>query len=235
MALRQPLNGGLPRRAPSPYDASASKGWNSCYVISVTVSASAILATLVTFGVLNFLLSDMTLPPLPNRLGSFNSEQELDQQQTQVQAGAAMKPSAPVALSPAARPPALPPRPAVFVHPFSNMQHIYTLPATDESPRCLQSQICDGDHSCGPDKLGCVTATKDRQAHVRKAIAWAWQGYRCAVRQGKHRGVPKVAQQLRTTPDCQQRVILIQDCFELLQQLHHPPPHYSCNGLIAKA
>eukprot|EP00775_Hariotina_reticulata_P013796 gene13796-13917_t len=178
MALRQPLNGGLPRRAPSPYDASASKGWSSCYVISLTVFTAAILATLVTFGVLNFLLRDLTLPPLPNRLGTFNLEQTPDKQQKQLQAETALTPSLPPALPPPALSPATPPRPAVFLHPFSNMQHIYTLPATDTSPRCQRSQICDGDHSCGPDGLGCVTAAKDRQDHVRRAIAWAWQGYR---------------------------------------------------------
>lgn len=63
-------------------------------------------------------------------------------------------------------------------HPFESLQHYYTLQPVDSSPRCQQSGICDGDHSCGPDALGCVTAARDRQVHIRRAIAWSWESYR---------------------------------------------------------
>jgi hypothetical protein len=66
-----------------------------------------------------------------------------------------------------------------YPHPFTDEKYrIYTIPAHDASPRCAQSKICDGDHSCGPDKLGCVTDAKKRQQHIREAIRWSWQGYR---------------------------------------------------------
>ena len=70
-----------------------------------------------------------------------------------------------------------PPRP--FKHPFPGPEYrLYSLPAKDDSPRCRQSGICDGDRSCGPDKLGCVASARARQQKVREAIKWSWQGYR---------------------------------------------------------
>jgi hypothetical protein len=66
-----------------------------------------------------------------------------------------------------------------FHHPFpGNEYRIFSLPLTDASPRCQLSKICDGDHSCGPDGLGCVVDVAARQAKVREAIRWSWQGYR---------------------------------------------------------
>jgi hypothetical protein len=59
------------------------------------------------------------------------------------------------------------------------MPHLYSLPQHDNSQRCQHTGICDGDYSCGPDGLGCVTSAKQRQEHVRKAISWSWEGYRC--------------------------------------------------------
>ncbi|WIA40463.1 hypothetical protein OEZ86_013819 [Tetradesmus obliquus] len=55
---------------------------------------------------------------------------------------------------------------------------MYSLPPHDDSQRCQRTGICDGDYSCGPDGLGCVTSAKQRQEHVRKAISWSWEGYR---------------------------------------------------------
>lgn len=63
-------------------------------------------------------------------------------------------------------------------HPFSSMPPMYSLPPHDDSQRCQRTGICDGDYSCGPDGLGCVTLAKQRQEHVRKAISWSWEGYR---------------------------------------------------------
>jgi hypothetical protein len=64
------------------------------------------------------------------------------------------------------------------LHPFGSMPHRYSLPQHDDSHRCKQTGICDGDHSAGPDGLGNVTSAKQRQEHVRKAISWSWEGYR---------------------------------------------------------
>lgn len=186
-----PLNGGpLPRHARSaaPQDPTKNK-WQRCYVVSLTLFASAILATLVTFGVLNFLLNGMTLPPVSTQTGLLSSMQQPEQLlQQQQQAGGAGDPpevadaDGSTAEQPAdvlVNPPTIKPPPAVFQHPFDDLQGIYKLPPQDTSPRCQQSKICDGDHSCGPDNLGCVTSAAERKAAVRKAIAWAWEGYRC--------------------------------------------------------
>jgi hypothetical protein len=69
------------------------------------------------------------------------------------------------------------PRP--FKHPFTDPKYrLFSIPAHDPTQRCARSGICDGDHACGPDQLGCVVSAKRRQDHIREAIRWSWQGYR---------------------------------------------------------
>eukprot|EP00798_Chlamydomonas_sp_ICE-L_P014757 gene14757-20806_t len=64
-------------------------------------------------------------------------------------------------------------------HPFTDSKYrIYNLPEKDPSERCRNTGICDGDHSCGPDGLGCVTDGSKRQKHVQEAARWTWMGYR---------------------------------------------------------
>ncbi|KIY98493.1 mannosyl-oligosaccharidealpha-1,2-mannosidase [Monoraphidium neglectum] len=70
-----------------------------------------------------------------------------------------------------------PPPPQRFVHPFPDARRRVALPQNDTSPRCARSKICDGDHSCGPDGLGCVIDAARRRAAVREAIQWSWRGY----------------------------------------------------------
>jgi hypothetical protein len=48
----------------------------------------------------------------------------------------------------------------------------------DFGERCRLSGICDGDYSCGPDQLGCVTDPAIRSQYVVNATRWAWAGYR---------------------------------------------------------
>lgn len=189
-----PLNGALPRhiRSNGPQDPVKNR-WQRTYVVSLTVFASAILATLVTFGILNFLLNGMTLPPISTQTGLLQTMQDPDlvQQGTASSIDPALgsaaatipQPEDSILEQPAevlSDPPEVKAPPSVFHHPFDDLQGVYKLPAQDSSPRCRQSQICDGDHSCGPDKLGCVTSAAERKAAVRKAIAWAWEGYRYA-------------------------------------------------------
>jgi hypothetical protein len=194
MALKQqPANVGLPRRAPTPFEKTHSTtGWDRVYIVAVTVSASALLATLITFGVLNFLMSDVQLPS-QHAFGELQNPVTLQQpllqpvQQQQIDgrgAGALANVSAPAAgnASQAARSPAsapvIQPPPPVWQYPLDYLKGYYKLLQEDTSPRCQQSKICDGDYSCGPDGLGCITDAKARQAKVRDAIAWAWAGYR---------------------------------------------------------
>lgn len=81
---------------------------------------------------------------------------------------------------PASPPPETPEPP----HPMRNHPHkdekyrIHKLPKEDRSPRCKRSGICDGNHECGPDGLGCVTKAEDRKAKVQEAARWTWKGYR---------------------------------------------------------
>lgn len=188
-----PMNGALPRhiRTAATQDPTKNR-WQRCYVVSLTMFASAILATLVTFGVLNFLLNGVTLPAVSTQTGLLQTMQQPEL----LQQGAADSTNPPVLPGgggdaaprdasipeePANghdEPPVVKPPPSVFQHPFDDLDGIYKLPAQDISPRCKQSQICDGDHTCGPDKLGCVTSAAERKQAVRKAIAWAWEGYR---------------------------------------------------------
>jgi hypothetical protein len=152
--------------------------------------ASAILATLVTFGVLNFLLNGVTLPPVSTQTGLLQTMQQpellhqgaADSINPPVLPGGLAAPrDVSIPEEPAEvldEPPVVKPPPSVFQHPFDDLEGIYKLPAQDVSPRCKQSQICDGDHTCGPDKLGCMTSAEERKQAVRKAIAWAWEGYR---------------------------------------------------------
>jgi hypothetical protein len=143
----------------------------------------------VTFGVLNFLLNGVTLPPVSTQTGLLQTMQqpELLQQGAADSINPPVLPGGGAALRDASiledadvhdEPPVVKPPPSVFQHPFDDLEGIYKLPAQDVSPRCKQSQICDGDHTCGPDKLGCVTSAQERKQAVRKAIAWAWEGYR---------------------------------------------------------
>ena len=48
----------------------------------------------------------------------------------------------------------------------------------DFSERCRLSGICDGNYTCGPDQLGCVTDPAARAQYVVNATRWAWAGYR---------------------------------------------------------
>jgi hypothetical protein len=193
-----PLNGALPRhiRSNGPQDPTKNR-WQRIYVVSLTVFASAILATLVTFGVLNFLLNGMTLPPVSTQTGLLQTMQDPEQMQSGAAniinpdvgdaAASIPQPDDGIPEQPAdvpAEPPVTKGPPPVFHHPFDDLQGVYKLPAEDTSPRCQQSHMCDGDHSCGPDKLGCVTSPAERKAAVRKAIAWAWEGYRYACLPG---------------------------------------------------
>lgn len=190
-----PLNGTPPRPGPRTVMAqdSSKNRWQRCYVVSVTLFASAILATLVTFGVLNFLLNGVALPPGSTQTGLLQTMQQPEfVQQASVADGANTAlheapggtlaeggDSKQLAGDITGEPAPVKPPPSVFDHPFDDLQGLYKLPEQDTSPRCQQSQICDGDHSCGPDKLGCVTSAQERKEAVRKAIAWAWEGYRC--------------------------------------------------------
>lgn len=185
MGIKQSPTATLPRRVPTQYD-SQQKGWGRCHMAVVTVSVSALLATLVTFMVLNFLLGEV--PSLPNlEPGASVPGSERVQKQslltaTRQQADAVLA-SAPSSNSTAKAPdpvvqPVQPPPRAEYKHLFPEYKGYYRLAAKDESPRCSRAQICDGDHSCGPDKLGCITAAADRKERVRQAIAWAWRGYR---------------------------------------------------------
>ena len=80
----------------------------------------------------------------------------------------------------AGMPPSPPPPKRDMKFPFTDGKYrIYKLPENDTSERCRLTGICDGDHTCGPDNLGCVTSGKDRQARVREAARWSWAGYRC--------------------------------------------------------
>lgn len=73
-----------------------------------------------------------------------------------------------------------PPPRRSMTFPFTDPKYrIYKLPENDTSERCRLTGICDGDHSCGPDKLGCVTGGRERQAYVQEAARWSWAGYRC--------------------------------------------------------
>eukprot|EP00879_Flechtneria_rotunda_P013309 GHRR01013898.1.p1 GENE.GHRR01013898.1~~GHRR01013898.1.p1 ORF type:complete len:400 (+),score=119.24 GHRR01013898.1:453-1652(+) len=167
-------NGGLPRRVPAPYDSQA-KGCHRFYMVAVTVFASATLATLLTFLVLNILLT--SAGPSMGKQNLLDGPSSI-QQAASVQAITTPK-KVTAAVSQQTLPVAFPPpTPARFVHPYAHLKQMYTLPNPDTSPRCQQSHICDGDISCGPDGLGCVTKANQRQNHVRKAIAWSWEGYR---------------------------------------------------------
>lgn len=187
LPIKQPTNGtpGPGRHMRSSNDASR---WQRCYMVSLTLFASATLATLVTFGLLNFLLSDMTLPPISSQTGLLQQQGGAD---NAAAGGLLLDSSSSTALPLAAVPNGnssssataatapTPPRRTAWEHPFDDLQHMYTIPPHDNTARCTQSKICDGDHSCGPDGRGCITAAKERQDHVRRAIAWAWEGYRC--------------------------------------------------------
>lgn len=186
MGLKQPLNGTLPRRAPTPFE-HQQKGWERCHMTALTVSASALLATLITFVVLNVLLNDVSLPQLQEPSSRINGLPGAPLQQAAVgilQQTATHAPdigntsSAAKAPRPAVQP-RVPPPVRPFVHLYPSLKGFYSIPANDTSPRCSQSHICDGNYSCGPDNLGCITNAKERKEHVRTAISWAWAGYRC--------------------------------------------------------
>jgi hypothetical protein len=74
------------------------------------------------------------------------------------------------------------PRARPMTFPFPDLQYrIYSLPLHDPSARCKLTGICDGNYSCGPDQLGCVTDSAERQQHIRKAAQWSWIGYRWTI------------------------------------------------------
>jgi hypothetical protein len=159
---------------------------------SALVLASLVLATATTAGVLNFALLGAAPPSLaadlaaawrpPAAPGALAAAAAA----ASAAASAAAGPPRRLALVPggavvralgAGAPPPPPPAAAAFKHPFPDYS-IYTLPDHDASPRCARSGICDGDHSCGADGLGCVTGAAERKARVREAIRWSWKGYR---------------------------------------------------------
>lgn len=48
----------------------------------------------------------------------------------------------------------------------------------DDSVRCRQSGICDGQYTCSTaDRLACITKAPERQQAVREAAIWSWKGY----------------------------------------------------------
>lgn len=65
-------------------------------------------------------------------------------------------------------------------YPFRGIKkyQIYRLPDKDLSERCAKTSICDGDHNCGNDGLGCLVDSAKRQEKVQAAIRWTWAGYR---------------------------------------------------------
>ena len=145
---------------------------------SFTVIAACALAALVTFTVLNL--------SLDVRLESASwSKLHMGEQQWQQH----LAPPPPLFKAQRHAPKARlahAPVPAPVDHPFRETHHgLYKLEVPDESDRCKRSNICDGDYSCGEDKLGCVTKAADRKAHVRKAGQWSWEGYRWAVRESR--------------------------------------------------
>jgi hypothetical protein len=138
-----PLNGALPRhiRSNGPQDPTKNR-WQRIYVVSLTVFASAILATLVTFGVLNFLLNGMTLPPVSTQTGLLQTMQDPEQMQSGAAniinpdvgdaAASIPQPDDGIPEQPAdvpAEPPVTKGPPPVFHHPFDDLQGVYTLPA----------------------------------------------------------------------------------------------------------
>ncbi len=64
--------------------------------------------------------------------------------------------------------------------PFANQSkyQLYHVPTVDQSPRCKRSGICDGNHTCGSDGLGCITDAAARLEKIRQATKWSWAGYR---------------------------------------------------------
>ncbi|KAJ9518727.1 hypothetical protein QJQ45_018696 [Haematococcus lacustris] len=69
-----------------------------------------------------------------------------------------------------------------FANPNTDSKYrIYTERAfeqPDASLRCQTVGICDGDHSCGPDGLGCVLDPGKRRDIIREAARWTWLGYK---------------------------------------------------------
>ncbi len=75
--------------------------------------------------------------------------------------------------------PSPPPSPRRMSFPFPDEKYrIYSIPTEDRSKRCMLTGICDGNYTCGPDLLGCVTDAGERQARIREAARWSWVGYR---------------------------------------------------------
>lgn len=179
MGLKPPNGGtGLPRRAPHVHDAGRACGWARLQRAALFLSAGALLATLVTLCALHLMIGGMQFPGLavPSAVNLAGRSTFAGNLPAPLAGDAAVEAEASDAHKVLPSPPVAPPP---FVHPLPELIGYYTLPAQDNSQRCLQSKICDGDHSCGPDGLGCITDTAQRQEHVRQAIAWAWKGYRC--------------------------------------------------------
>jgi hypothetical protein len=105
-------------------------------------------------------------------LQGVGSASSYDNQQTPAAAAAALLRRRAAAAA------AAPPQGAPFPHPFPEFAGVYRMADRDASPRCIRSYICDNDYACGPDGLGCVRSAAARQARVRDAIRWSWQGYR---------------------------------------------------------
>jgi hypothetical protein len=150
---------------------------------SLTVVAAAMLATLVTFTCINAYMHG--LAPPPSAADALPGGARGARGAASTRALAMVPPGGVVTIGgggggsgiaapKAARQP--------FKHPFPDQAYrIFSIPPHDDSPRCSQSKICDGDHSCGPDGLGCMTDAHQRKMKVREAIRWSWQGYRCAA------------------------------------------------------
>lgn len=123
--------------------------------------------------------------------------------------------------------------------PYQDQKYrIYSLPpgGKDPSQRCKLTGICDGDHSCGPDGLGCVTAAKERQDRVREAARWSWAGYRrdtsCSVTSvchhaGMDMGLNPDVQPFEIAERSEWRILPLHACVHT-RSCFHPLPSVSC-------
>ena len=150
---------------------------------SLTVLAAASLAALVTFTLINAYMHGLAPSPAAAGFAALAASRGAGRTLAMVPpggvltigggAGGAGEPLPSLVHGAVPRPP---------VHPFADKKYKqFNMTGKDRSPRCRSSQICDGDHSCGPDGLGCVTSAKARQRKIRDAIKWSWQGYKCAA------------------------------------------------------
>lgn len=176
------------RRASSRSGGVFDEGVGRCfYRLSITLMAAAGLATLVTFTMINAYMHGLG-PGVPGATDptaapfGFGTDDAIGASSGSARLLAMIPPGGVKTISsgrPEINQSDVPPLPKPFHHPFPGPEYrIFHIPEHDDSPRCQQSKICDGDHSCGPDGLGCVVSALERQKKIREAIRWSWQGYR---------------------------------------------------------